>query len=223
MRDLYRRHSKGERSMVRFESKDNPSPGGRGGRILLATSNDAHRDVVSQYLKDRGHQIVAVETTEAALMHLNIGNVDMLVAGLSESGEDDVAWMRSVRRTSPGLPIVLLAAADAERARQSVECAVEMSGVAQDGVRDATERLAILSLRERQVIQMVVAGLSSREIGVALGISCRTVENHRARIMAKVGVRNVAELVTLALRAGIEQTMNFNVVKKDESLQEATA
>jgi DNA-binding NarL/FixJ family response regulator len=190
--------------MVRFQPKDNSRSGSSSrGKVLLATCNDAHRDAVSHYLRTRGHSIVTVESPEAALMQLHVGDVDMVVAGMNGSGEGDIALMRSVRRTAPEMPIVLLPAGDAERVRRSVEYAVEMNDAAQDRSSEAAERMAGLSERERQVVDMVVAGQSSKAIGVELEISCRTVENHRARIMAKVGVRNVAELVTLAMRAGL--------------------
>jgi len=207
--------------MVRFQPKDNS---GRG-KILLATSNDAHRDVVSQYLKTRGHSIVTAETPEAALMQLHIGDIDMVVAGLTDSGDCGFALMQTVRRTAPETPIVLLPAGDCDRVRRSVECAVEMSDAGQDRSREAAERMVVLSDRERQVVDMVVAGQSSKAIGVALSISCRTVENHRARIMAKVGVRNVAELVTLAMRAGLghARTPELVVANANRELEDATA
>jgi DNA-binding CsgD family transcriptional regulator len=61
-----------------------------------------------------------------------------------------------------------------------------------------------LSTRERQVCNMVVSGLTSREIGVSLGISSRTVEDHRRGVLTKYGVRNAVELVRAVY--GIEKT-----------------
>lgn len=56
-----------------------------------------------------------------------------------------------------------------------------------------------LTRREGQVLVLVVAGLTSRQIGETLGISARTVELHRARITTKLKARNIAELVRIAL------------------------
>jgi len=57
---------------------------------------------------------------------------------------------------------------------------------------------ASLSAREREVMQFVVDGLDNRQIGSLLGISPRTVEVHKARLMSKLGVRSLADLIRLA-------------------------
>jgi two-component system response regulator FixJ len=57
-----------------------------------------------------------------------------------------------------------------------------------------------LSLRQRQVMELAVAGLSSKEIGMRLKISSKTVENHRAWVMERIGARNLAELVRMAMQ-----------------------
>ncbi len=64
------------------------------------------------------------------------------------------------------------------------------------------EGLASLTAREREVFDGIVAGKRNKTIGAELGISERTVETHRASIMAKTGARSVAELVALAFGAG---------------------
>jgi len=60
--------------------------------------------------------------------------------------------------------------------------------------------LSELTPREREVMQLVVTGRHNREIGPALGISVRTVEVHKARLMAKLGVDNVADLVRITMQ-----------------------
>lgn len=66
--------------------------------------------------------------------------------------------------------------------------------------RDAEARLATLSPRERQVLDLVVAGHSNKAIGAKLGISVRTVENHRAKLMDKMECANVSSLITTILQ-----------------------
>ena len=62
-------------------------------------------------------------------------------------------------------------------------------------------RLATLSPREHQVLDLVVAGHSNKAIGAKLGISVRTVENHRAKLMDKMQCANVSSLITMILQS----------------------
>jgi len=62
---------------------------------------------------------------------------------------------------------------------------------------------AILSPRERQIVTMVVNGLSSAAIGTQLHLSPKTVDTYRSRIMAKLGVSGLTALVRLAVREGL--------------------
>jgi len=66
----------------------------------------------------------------------------------------------------------------------------------QQNVRD---RVDALTTRERQVMDLVVSGFANKLIAHKLSISPRTVENHRARVMRKMGARSLAELVRLSL------------------------
>ena len=68
--------------------------------------------------------------------------------------------------------------------------------------RAMSERLRLLTQREREVLEQVVGGRLNREIAEALAISIKTVEAHRARIMEKLEVNSVAELVQAKLAAG---------------------
>jgi len=63
-----------------------------------------------------------------------------------------------------------------------------------------------LSERERDVLIFVTQGFSNKEVAERLHLSVRTVENHRARLMLKLGVRNLAELTLYAMRAGLVAT-----------------
>jgi FixJ family two-component response regulator len=61
--------------------------------------------------------------------------------------------------------------------------------------RDVAERYEKLTAREAEVLELVVAGLSSREIGAQLGVSFKTVEAHRAKIMKKMDADSVPHLI----------------------------
>ncbi len=72
---------------------------------------------------------------------------------------------------------------------------------AHEGKRAICERLAQLTQRERDVLDLVVAGRMNREIAEKLEISIKTVEAHRAKIMEKLEVDSVAELVQATIAA----------------------
>lgn len=60
-----------------------------------------------------------------------------------------------------------------------------------------------LTAREREVFHLIVEGLTTKEIARRLDISAKTAENHRARVLDKLDVRNTAELVRYAVRRGL--------------------
>ena len=62
-----------------------------------------------------------------------------------------------------------------------------------------------LSTRERQVLQLVGEGKSTREAAQHLGVSVKTVESHRTRLMRKLGIHETASLVRYAIRRGLVQ------------------
>ena len=60
-----------------------------------------------------------------------------------------------------------------------------------------------LTLREREVLQLVAEGKSTKEIAAVLGLSVKTAETHRGRIMRKLDIRETAGLVRYAIRRGL--------------------
>jgi len=60
-----------------------------------------------------------------------------------------------------------------------------------------------LSSREREVVQLVAEGKSSKEIAIILGVTAKTTETHRSNIMAKLNIHSIVELVMYAVRNGI--------------------
>ena len=73
-------------------------------------------------------------------------------------------------------------------------------------VRAALEEAAELerlTTRERQIVSLVAGGMTNREIAERLGVSVKTVDNHRTNLMRKLGVNSVAGLISHALREGL--------------------
>lgn len=87
---------------------------------------------------------------------------------------------------------------DDERLLEAIHNAVRAHVLARQrdaADRQARERYATLSAREREVLAMVVAGLTNKEIGRALTLSPRTVETHRAHLSLKLQVQTLAQLI----------------------------
>ena len=96
---------------------------------------------------------------------------------------------------------------DAERIAQSVGRISEEAvafGMARRRLVEARSRIAVLSPRERQVLDWLAEGRSNKMIARELDISPRTVEIHRANMMTKIGARHSAEAVRLRIEAGLD-------------------
>src|SRR5438094_429581 len=92
--------------------------------------------------------------------------------------------------------------------RQGVRALLERHGFevvaeASDGSTAAAEDRSRLTSRERQVAQLVAEGKSTKQVAALLAITPKTAEFHRARLMKKLNVHDVAGLVRYAIREGL--------------------
>lgn len=120
------------------------------------------------------------------------------LAGDVEPGLDHAArraGLDAVVTLADGAHELLAAVRGAERT--TAPTALFADRAAADG------RAAALTSRERAVLGMVSAGATTKEVAHRLGISPKTVENHKQRIFAKLGVHNQAHAVSTALRSGL--------------------
>ena len=99
----------------------------------------------------------------------------------------------------------LLEALRAARAGQCVLSPEIAKSVVDALARDSHEELPYdrLTRREREVLQLIAEGFSNKQVADQLGIATRTAETHRANIMAKLGIHNLAVLVRFAIREGL--------------------
>lgn len=146
---------------------------------------DATRQIVSQ-----GGTAVLILTMHESWSHVR----DALMAGAS-------GYVVKTAASSQ-----LLEAIDAVRAgRAFVSPAISQHVV--DAVRAGDDRragpLSVLTERERQVLQLVAEGLSSKEIAAQLGLSVKTADAHRANLMSKLQIRKTSGLVRFAIREGL--------------------
>lgn len=85
---------------------------------------------------------------------------------------------------------------------------------------ELSSRGSVLTPREQEVITLTAQGFTSKEIATKLYISVGTVETHRTNLMTKLGVRNVAELVSYAFRMGLVKSRSnalFRRTRKEGS------
>ena len=174
----------------------------------------------------------AVYSAEEALRQIETLSPDVALVDLQLPGMDGLALARALRQIRPHLRTLLLTSLidplAVTRVRESgVEGYLEKDAhpeelalalrtvaagkpyfskrfgdtLAREGAK--TEALGkILSRREQQVLTLVLAGRTNREIAESIGLSPRTVEFHRANLMGKLGATSVTELLACARQRG---------------------
>jgi len=193
-------------------------------RTVFIVDDDASvRDSLSLLLSLHGHPTAVFASAEAFLGVVRPGWRGCVVADIRMPGMSGLAMQQALARQGVALPVIIITAhGDIAAAREAFKAAavdffekpfddellLQAISRALDGLDSAearpgvpAPRPAALSARERQVQELVVAGVDNAAIGAQLGISPRTVEVHKSRLMAKLGVRNLAELIRLATRA----------------------
>ncbi len=193
--------------------------------VYVVDDDASVRDSLALMLGLAGYATRLFADAESFLAAFDPAWSGCVVADLRLPGMSGIELQGRVRERGSALPFVIITAhGDVPAARAAVlgravdfvekpfddaqlrgaidtAFALETRRLDEAELRRADEqKLARLTAREREVLEHAVQGKHAKEIGAALGISPRTVEVHKMRIMEKLGVRNVAELVRLRFR-----------------------
>ena len=194
--------------------------------VYIVEDDASVRDSLSLMLGLAGYRSCAFADAESFLAALREHWTGCVVTDLRLPGASGIELQSALRARGSALPVIVITAhGDVPSARTAFRAeaidflekpfdeaqlraaidtafALEERRLEHEKARDAdAAKLERLTPREREVLEHAARGLHAKEIASALGISARTVEVHKARIMEKLGVRNIAELVRFALAA----------------------
>jgi len=202
------------------------SAGGPLPTVFVVDDDGTLRDALQELLQEHGHAAEAYASGEAFLAADRPDREGCLVVDAVMPGMSGIALLEQLKAKNQGLPAIMITghgdiamAVQAMKAGAadflekpvrpddllaSIERALERT---QDSLKlsawhkAAAERIGRLTPRERDVMDLVVQGRPNKIIAHDLGISQRTVENHRAAVMKRTGVTSVPDLIRLVMAA----------------------
>lgn len=191
--------------------------------VYIVDDNDAMRDALRRLLDTAGFEVEAFANGPSFLEACRKNRPSCAVLDMAMPGMSGDEVQAALNEAGLRIPIVFLTghgdvpmavralksgavdflekpvpgAVLMERVRRALALDAQRRG-AEIFAQDIQECYARLTSREREIMGMVVSGLSSKEIARQLGLSPRTVETHRTHINNKMGAANVVELVEMA-------------------------
>lgn len=190
--------------------------------VFIVDDDASVRDSLSLLLSLRGYATATFACAEDFLCALQPDWRGCVVVDIRMPGVSGLELQRRLAEGGPVLPVIVITAhGDVAAARQAfladavdfiekpfdgeqLLAAIDTALAGPRAVAAAMELIprvrpgaGSLSPREREVMELMVKGLHNRKIAEELGISPRTVEVHKARVMEKLGVRNLVDLVRL--------------------------
>ena len=193
--------------------------------IFIVDDDEAVRDGLCELLEAEGLQTLSFESAEAFLEAGVERNCGCLIVDIHMPGLSGLDLQEDLGRRGIVLPtIVITGQGDVPKAVAALKAgavdfiekpfnaeallkAVREALNREDQLRhsltkthETLEHLALLSPREREVMDLMVAGHPNKVIGARLGISTRTVENHRAKVMEKMQCNHLSSLIHLILQ-----------------------
>jgi FixJ family two-component response regulator len=188
--------------------------------VHVVDDDEALRDSLRWLLESAGHRVATYATAESFLATWEPEQAGCLVLDIRMPGMSGLELQDKLKRRGHTIPIIFVTGhGDVPMAVNAVKKgALEFiekpfndqaflvlikNALAFDAeTRRATARLVTLTQREREVMELIVAGKRNQDIAAKLSINIKTVEAHRANVMRKTGVGSLAELVQLVHGAG---------------------
>jgi FixJ family two-component response regulator len=196
--------------------------------IFLVDDDSSVLKALSRLLRARGYEVQPFTSPHAFLMGHDASISGCAVFDVSMPGLDGLELQQALTAGGSQRPVIFLTgkgdiptSVRAMRAGaidfltkpvndDSLLAAIARAEKADTAIRSANAeldsikaRFAVLTPREREVMTHIIAGRLNKQIAGDLGTVEKTVKVHRGRVMEKMGVRSVAELVRLAEKAGI--------------------
>ncbi len=194
--------------------------------VFIVDDDAAVRSSLSLLMKSAGHPALAFESAQQFLAAYRDTQPGCLLLDVRMPGLSGPDLQRELNARHSTIPVIFMSGhADVPMAVEAIRCgafdfiqkpfrdqdlldrigrALEADGARRTRAQArqaAQERLQSLSPREREVMDRVTTGDSNKIIAYRLGISQRTVEIHRARVMEKLAARSVADLVHMSAAA----------------------
>jgi two-component system response regulator FixJ len=201
-----------------------------GKRIVHVVDDDAAvRRALVRLLRSEGLEAVAYDTAQAVLNAGPSLSSGCILLDLQMPGMDGLELLARLGELAIDLPVIVVTGhgdvptavramkagavdfiekpIDEAQLFAAIDAALaERKPAARDrAAAQASEKMALLSPRERQVLEAIVVGRPNKLIGYDLGISVRTVEVHRAHMLDRLGVRNIAEAIRIAVMAALAE------------------
>jgi FixJ family two-component response regulator len=196
--------------------------------VFLVDDDAAVRDALGLLLGIQGYRMALFANAADFIKAWRPTWLGCLLIDIRMPGMDGLALQQHLGTLGCDLPVIIITGhGDVDLARQAFranahdflekpldedklvnaieEAFVNVRAIASHSARRASAqaRFPTLTPREREVMELVVAGRHNRDIALLLDISARTVEVHKARLMDKLGVDNVADLVRMRLLADL--------------------
>jgi FixJ family two-component response regulator len=212
-----------------FRSAPTPAPKPVSAPVVFVMDDDANvRKSLELMIRREGWKCETSSSAQEFLSSPSARVPNCLVLDASFQGSSSLELQRRVAAEYPGTPIILIAGhidvpstvkamkagaielftkplceqALVESIREALERSrVRLTYDAQ--MRSLRDRYEVLSRREREVMELVVAGLLNKQVGGELGISEITVKAHRGQVMQKMKANSLADLVRMAGRLGV--------------------